>query len=445
MIGSRAAKGTQAPLTKDSFTLLTDDQNPLATGENARRHLKAHLVLLALTNSSLSVPDSFLLNNPNLRLLLDQDDTIRHLVSAGILQFALRDSAHGHARGLIRLRDDFETDGKLRDTVRALPDSALDFVQVNGVFRPWNLSEVGRNYATLCANALFSARTRDALGDRKTTFLQRLIEEEHDNRIERNLIYYGLEAPFSKAGLPLTPSDMAHLRLCVDAPYQSNLPALLGLNPAYDETSRASFELMRGVELQETEIDTAREMPDRLDAPHFVAGLAELPFEDIESFRDSAEFAAFIRAFAGCADPDVVEESFFELDVAIQATILARYPDLQSRSSILSKRKLVKYAHSYRKDGVGRFSDVVSFAVDAAGVTLPFGIGYLGSHLLDYVRGARNTPAAKRAPEDIAAHNRDMQRLKRYLEKKGMGDTMNLSEPLVETSSHQIETFIGQH
>ncbi|MDA9208505.1 hypothetical protein N9O61_06460 [Octadecabacter sp.] len=431
----------KAPI-KETITLLADDQGALASGEEQRKFLKAHLVQQSLTNTAVSVSDSFLINNPNLRSLIRSDQTIRGLVAQGILTFAVRDSAITKADGLLRLANEFRAKGSLRTNVAEAPDDELTFIQNNAAFRSWDMTQVSTHYAKLCKKALFSLRTTETLGDTKADFLQRIIEEDRGGAIERNLIYFELEDIFSRNNTPLSPSEMSHLRLCVDAPYHSNLPSLLGLDPAYDDASRASFELMRGIELTATEIEAARELPDRLDGEHYVHGLSELSLDAIMKHRDSFEFLSFVKAVATRADPDTVEDCFYHHNIAIESAILGLYPELQSRSSIVSKRKISKKVHEYRKDGVSRISDVVSIGMSLAEMTLPFGIGYCANHLLDYVRGHHGEPAVSRSIDDIAAYDRERQRLKRYLTEKGLGDKINQTQTLVETHSHSVETFV---
>lgn len=429
--------------TKQTLTLLTDDQGGLATGENERKFLKAHLVQQALTNTSVSVPDSFLINNANLRDLLRNDATVRGLVTERVLTFAVRDTVITHAQGLSSLATLFAEKGTLRATVKSAPSSDLRFVDQNASFIPWKMDQVASNYATLSRNALFSSRTTDLLGDKRAVFLQRLIDEDRGGVIDRNLILFEVEDLFTKHNAQLSPQQLAHLRLCVDAPYHSNLPNLLGLDPAYDTRTQASFDLMRGIELTATEIETAREMPDRLDAEHYIHGLSELPLDVILAHRESFEFVSFIKAISNRDDPDHVQDCFIHLDIAIQNAILSQYPDLHSRSSIVSKRKISKRVHAFRKDGVSRLTDIVSIGISLAGLTLPVGVGYCANHLLDYVRGHSNEAGMNRSIDDIAAHTKDTLRLKKYLEKKGLADKITNNQTLVETHSHAIETFVA--
>lgn len=427
---------------KETITLLADDQGELANGNEQRKFLKAHLVQQALTNTSVSVSDSFLINNPNLRRLIRDDHTIRGLVAEGILQFAMRDTALSSANGLSKLVKEFRAKGTLRDNVKNAPSDELTFIQNNGTFIPWAMEHVSNNYASLCRKALFSLRTIEALGDEKTALLRRIIEDDRDGVIERNLIYFEIEDLFARHNQPLTPNELAHLRLCVDAPYHSNLPSLLGLDPSYDDSSRESFELMRGIELTATEIDEARELPDRLDGEHYVHGLSELPLDVIMDHRVGFEFETFVKAIANRADPDTVEDSFFHHNIAIESAILGQYPELQSRSSIIAKRKISKKVHEYRKDGVSRISDIVSIGMSLAEFTLPFGIGYCASHLLDYVRSHHSEPAASRSLDDIATYEKERKRLERYLSEKGLDKKIKHTQTLIETYSHSVETFV---
>lgn len=429
---------------KATLTLLADDQGRLATGDEARHFLKAHLVQQALTNTSITVPDSFLINNANLRALLRDDETVQGLVRHRILCFAVRDTVLRHSAGLISLATSFREKGSLRDSVQDAATTELRFVDVNAKVLSWKIADVAANYAALSRKALFSPRTDDVLRAPQAALLRRIINDDRGGQIDRNLIYFEIEDLFERHNAPLSPTQLAHLRLCVDAPYHSNLPSLLALDPAYDEQTRASFELMRGLTLTATELDGAREMPDRLDAKHYVYGLTQLPLDAILTHRDSFEFKAFIQAMATKANPDDVEDTFFHNDVAIQTAILAQFPDLQARSSIVAKRKISKKVHEFRKDGVSRLTDVVSIGMSVAGLSLPAGIGFCANHLVDYVRGHASEAASKRPLDDIATYEKEKRRLRRYLQDKGLDAKISQSQSIIETQSHSVETFVAQ-
>ena len=354
---------------KDIFSLLLDDRHILGFDKDCINFLKAHLVFCCLTNSSITIADSFCINNHNLRYLIENDDVISKIVEYKMIKVALRNVEDDQTlNSLDRVEQTFRINNKLRKEVEGLSAISLNKLDKYAPKVRWNFSDIADNYFRLCQKTLYSDSCEAKFGQ-NFTILKSLLKEHCGESINRDFIYYKIIEEAKKYRVSITAEQHEFLKLCVDAPYLQNLPTLLKLDPIYDQAQKPSFDLMRQSN-RKFENDISKQIPNIIDIEHYIHGLCNLPFDAIVEIRSSNEFNNFIVTYDDFSCEDF-EDALIDLDICIQNTILKSIPELKHLSKAENPRTLQRRFSIVSAAGGDMLSLLVSSFMD---VSLPFSI-----------------------------------------------------------------------
>lgn len=432
---------------KNAYTLLADDSLPTGSQPSHEAVLRAHLVLGALSNTTIMLSDNQVVNSLNVRQLLNKDDTVRDLVSEGILTFAIRggidefDGTPADAR-LDAITEAFRREGKflLSDAV-AQDRRAFDLIGTRGRMIEWTYGQVRENYTRTCKSLLFDARTRAVLGDAAHDTLRNAIEEEdaRDAGLGRAYLQLRLPDDMANRGHRLSPVTEEYLRNCILAPYLSNLPSVTGHNPIYEQQHQPSFDLMRGVNFRYEDIEAPKRLFTKLDTQHFIEGLSRLRPDDIMRIREHPAFRRFINlssttslGYSGFLE---LRQAFSELTIVIDDSIYTRFPELAL--STTDERRDMRTRVAVANRSIGVCLDVLGLFV-----SIP-GLGTIMSISVDMLRRKFRADDSAIALREEGERRIFESELRQRLAAEGNDAKISAVEEVVETNSHDWETMVA--
>lgn len=351
------------------YTLLADDSSAYSRHADQRNAFLAHLVYSAIVNGHIVFSDNQIIGSPNLRNLAAGHSTIRAGFEEGLFSLAVRADFNG-SRGLASLaevHEAFVREAKLeRHPELKQFSSELVLLESRAQKIPWPYPVVRTNFTQRCHDLLHD-RFRERLNPDQHRVFMGLIEAEmeRDQGLGREFLQYGLIKQMRRKRLP-TPRDTSTLlQQCIDAPYVSNLPITLGLNPIYATEHEASFKLLRGNSVFFHDFSEPRAEERRLPYRHFVAGLLQLDLDDIQELQDTRAATSYRKlqrqALLTVADVTAIEDAFFALNTEIEEKIYDRV--FRTRRSQRTGELL-----DVRRQYATRFQHGANVAIDVVGI-----------------------------------------------------------------------------
>lgn len=429
-----------------SYTLLADDSAPLSRENAAYREFKAHLIYTVIINGGIVFSDNQIVTSPNLRLLTRQDGVIKQLFRDKYFAVAMRENFNGsERRATIReIHEAFVNEGKIaRGSFSYDFGNELDFLEHHAVKRGWSYEQIRENYTRDCEQILlrcFSsrvdaesfARFRDAIA----------FERERDGGLGRQFIQYRLREQMVAQGVPFSDDDQDMVRRCSDAPYVSNLPRTIGLNPIYAPQHADSFQLVRGCELRFVDVDAPRDIAAKIPYSHFVEGLIQLDLDDINALHQTTAFRQLTALQASeqrdQQNFDAIEEAFLELNIEIEDRIVSRFPGLRQHSPGDQKKRLRRQAAVTFDHGTAVATDMLTLALDFLS-----GVPFLGTGTkLIFDRVTDRIEAGDLRPKlGTAAYLRQKRALEEHLRSLDKAQMLNIEE-LITTQGFPKETVV---
>lgn len=335
------------PIKSEIFTLWADDSQAVAVNTSDRfvNELKAHLVLNYIFNDTIVLSDSQAITCRNFRHLIRRGDSvIEDLVKSGGISVAMRNKEDGKGVcDLLTLEQEFRVKKIIREA-NCMVDSKvkdLEFLQEHAEKKEWLFSEISKNYE-VNSKRLLKSHFYEKLKDRDIDKFQETISEyEEHSQINRMF----LQEVLLKETLPkLSGSyDESLLRKTLEetytAPYVSNLPTVLDLNPIYLAEHKKSFQVFRGEIYDWINIDEPEVITPRLDGSHFVEGMCRFVSQDIKDLKDSDEVSEFrslmrVKIKDNDSNHKRLKQSFIYCNKLIEQRMFERFPELFTSTTV---------------------------------------------------------------------------------------------------------------
>jgi hypothetical protein len=360
------------------YTLLADDNSRFANDPALIRVFKAHLLYNLILNGRIAFSDNQVICSANLQALAASDPTLIALVENGLFDLAVRSRpAQGGIASLRSVHADFVDERKIRHAALDYDSTpALALFDRCAAKLPWTYDVIRRNY-TSGAEQLLLREFRAVLADSEFDRLGEILraEKERDQGLGREFLQNRLHLQMRKAGIRVDKSRRELIRRCTDAPYLSNLPATIGLNPIYAHEHSASFDLMRGGGAT-FETTGAIKAPSRFDHSHYVEGLCRLTLDDVIFLQDLPSRSAYLERSGagptGSGDYERAVDAFVEFNLLLEDRIAARFPEIARHSPgapdrTFYKQKALAYGAAGAEDLfgilVGQFCPVAPLAL----------------------------------------------------------------------------------
>lgn len=341
------------------YTLLADDNSSFSNNRSLLGSFKAHLVYNLVLNGRIAFSDNQVICSSNLQTLASSDPTVIALFEEGFFDLAIRAdfAAEGGCASLRSVHEAFVQEGKIRHAATAYDGNpALALVERCSRSLPWSYNAVRANFTDNCEQLLIREFT-PLLTQPELALLHELIaaEKESDSGLGREFLQNRLHIAMRKAGIAVGKERRDLIRRCTDAPYLSNLPASIGLNPIYAEEHRSSFDLMRGGGHSFETID-GKKVPSRFDHEHYVEGLCRLGLDDILFLQELPARKAYLQLSNGGisqeSDFHDAYDAFVEFNLLVEDRIACLFPEIARHSSGDSDRTFYKQkAKSYAAAG----------------------------------------------------------------------------------------------
>lgn len=436
----------------DCYTLLADDSSAFANDPDHRRGFKAHIVLNVILNDGIVFSDNQIICSENLRSLTRVDGLVQELFKAGRFGVATRMGFEDDPTRLITmdaLLEAFRREGKIRPDAAAYTDSPeLSFVERHAVTLPWTYDAVRRSFTQTCEGMIRDHFGR-TLSQRHFDVFWTLIEQERaregDGGLGRAFLQMRLPEQMQKAGLAVDDGVRAALKRCTDAPYVSNLPRTIGLNPIYSSEHAESFELLRGTRMEFQDVEEPVPVGMKLDHAHFVEGINGLDVDDVETLRTCVERKVYRQACADLArNPSRLHDVavfYGELNRRIEDQILSRRPELRvstARPEPCRVRKMAARALDYGMSAV----DCLAINWDVLGPQKIAAV--MGAKVvMDMLKAGVEGAGPGRRHHDAARHDVEMKSLASYLHARGLGERLTIEETIVRTASFDKEIIVS--
>lgn len=436
----------------DCYTLLADDSSVFANSAEAYKAFKAHVVLNVILNGGIVFSDNQTICSRNLRMLARDDGMIRELFRQGQFGVALRQGfktdAPDEMVSMAELHHAFVLEGKIRHAETDFEKSGeLLFIEQHARRIPWSYDAVRTTYTDTCQSVLFNEFER-LLSDRHYEIFRKLIldERERDKGLGREFLQKRLGREMVAAGMIVDEEVLRKLQSCTDAPYVSNLPKTIGLNPIYATEHRSSFELVRGRMLRFEDIAAPRDVRMRLRYDHFVEGLNWLDLEDILFLQECAERKEYLKRVRAVRENarhlDDVEVAYEELNLRIEDRVIQRRRDLKVHTpggEIRRLRKQVAVGADYAMEVV----DCVALDFETLGMPETLLVKAGIKIVFDVVKGKIEGDAGKRPFLEPAVIAVQKKKLAAYLEDRGLDQRISIDESIRATSSFDKEIVIS--
>ena len=434
---------------RDFYTLLADDNSAYSSRPEYFDLFKAHIIYNVILNDGITFSDNQVICSRNLRRLAAEDRTIIDLFEHGAFGLALREGTHdGQDLASIKVvHEAFVKNNKIRFAETDFSKSAeLLFIEKHSRKKKWSYDKVSQNFTETCQSILFQ-QFRPLLSGSDFDFFSELIREAREkspkNELGRQFLQIELPETMKKFGLMTSHETATLLQHCTDAPYLSNLPKTIDLDPIYAEEHKPSFELVRGYRYRLEDIEAPKEQVSKLDFAHYVAGLNRLTCDDVLELQNTPAKRAYVALLESTevnrSRLVEMDETFSELNIAIEARIFSRFDDI-ARSSPTDTKKLIR---KQRAMVVGR---AMEFAVGCLDVTCtsigwPNVFGGVTNRLIDHVKEKIEGPERPHAA--AAQHRARMNELSEYLRGTGEHRLIRFEDDVITTDSFERETIIS--
>lgn len=426
------------------YTLLADDNCRFSNDRSLEPHFKAHLVYNIILNGRITFSDNQVICSSNLQALAATDATIKALLHERMFDLAVRLGFDDHEQTPLALvHQMFLKEGKIRYASKHYersPGLALIEQCANPVY--WEYEDVRRRYTETCQKILHS-RFQPLLSEAEFDRFIGLIEAEkvRDRGLGREFLQNRLHVQMVEAGIAVDEERRKLIRRCTDAPYLSNLPATIGLNPIYGEEHRESFDLVRG---GSPEFETTGEsrVPSRFDYEHFVAGLCQLNLDDILSLQELPARRTYLELSArGLGGEDEFEDAyaaFVEFNLLLEDRIARAFPEIAAHSPGTPDRFFSKQRASAYK--AAATEDLFGIAVGWICPFLP--ISTCKQLVLDLRAAVMGPPPEDAAREEVERRIR-ARRLTHHLERTGAVDRLRGAEQCAVGSPFAKEIIVS--
>lgn len=431
-----------------SYSLLADDNSRFSNRYDHYHFFRSHLIYNILVGGGVTFSDNQILCSSNLRLLARRDAVIRELFKAGNFSLAMRRRGD-HLYNIEEIHRDFSREGKIRfGEVRFAESPELLFMEKHAEIIRWEFEDVTANYAKLCRKLItdqFGARIGD---NALARLVERMAEEENEQRtwgggLGREFLQNRLPDFMVREGMMESDADHGLLRRCTDAPYLSNLPQLIGLDPIYSDEHRASFELMRGHSYRMVDLEEPTDLRSPLDHEHFVAGLNQLYIDDIHHIHETVAYKSYRRLVRTDDVPgsiDDIHTAFYELNREIEDRIISRFPSIRRHSPQSEGRRIRKTYATIVEKGASVALDLLGIGLNAIGSNFMIP-GLVADFVIDAVKGRITGP--ERPHLAAATHDMQMRKLKEYLRARGRDMQINVGEAIAQSASFDREVIVS--
>jgi len=425
------------------YTLLADDNVTISVHRNKIKQFKAHLLLNLIFYDKIVLSDNQIISSRNLRRLAREDAIVREFVKAGYFELAVRAGIEDEGEGaqpLVEIQDSFVREGKIDVKYKVYQDKeALDFLESNCEVRTWKYWQVRDSYTKNCKKVLEST-FQNFLGDSDFSIFQEILreEEERDQGLGRVFLQKRLPDALNKRLSKKYLSIKDRILECTEAPYITNLPNTLGLNPIYAEMHERSFALFRGIEYELKDLGEPEELPTKLDYEHFIEGVSGLDFVDILELRQTIAVQKFRElteaGVCNAHDHHELQLAFKEANILIEKKILEKNWRLL-QSTALPRRREIQRQVAVSKNGGSIVLDLLAIAV-----TLPM-VGTAYNLLIDAVTKKKFGSEEQMTAQDIALHSLQKEEYENYLRSNGLLSTED-EKSIKDTDSFKVETIL---
>jgi len=424
------------------YTLLADDNSRFSNSLPLQDSFKAHLVYNLILNGRIAFSDNQVICSSNLQELAAADPTVIALFENGFFDLAIRadfDAESGRA-SLRSVHEAFVCEEKIRFASKDYDGNpALALIERCARAIPWSYTAVRSSYTENCERLLLR-EFRPLLTDAEFEQLREILaaEKERDSGLGREFLQNRLHLRMRRSGISVGKERRDLIRRCTDAPYLSNLPASIGLNPIYADEHRASFDLMRG---GGHAFETTGEVkaPSRFDHEHHVAGLCRLNVDDILFLQEVPARQSYLRLSSGGIreerDYHEAFDAFVEFNLLVEDRIATRFPEIARHSPadadrIFYKQKAKNYAAAGAEDLFGILVGMICPVVP---------LSLCRQLILDIwpSRGVRSLPA------DTVEREMIKRRLAEHLDSVGAADKLKVEDRPVEGRSFSKEIIIS--
>ena len=360
------------------YTLLADDNSQFSNSRDRRAEFKAHLVYNIILNGTIVFSDNQVLCSSNLQSLVAHDRVTLALLEEGFFDLAIRQDFDGEpgVASLARVHDAFVRERKIRHAAKRFEDTpALALIDRHAGRIPWPYGSIRTNYSDNCRRLLLREFEPLLTSTEFERFRERIETGESDRGLGREFLQNNLPDEMTAMEIAVDDGMRQLIRRCTDAPYLSNLPSLIGLNPIYADEHRASFDLMRGRRHQ-LEATDAERTPCRFDYEHYVKGLCSLTLDDIRSLQDLPSRQTYLRLSDGGiraqSDYDEAFRAFREFNLLVEDRIASRFPEIARASSGDPDRSFIK--QKAREYGKAAAEDVTGILIGWAVKAFPLSL-----------------------------------------------------------------------
>lgn len=427
------------------YTLLADDNCHFANDPKLLRSFKAHLVYNLVLNGRIAFSDNQVICSSNLQTLAASDATVIALFEKGFFDLAIRsdfDETSGPA-SLQVVHQAFLKERKIRHAARRYDaNGALGRIARCSRPLPWSYSAVRQNYTDRCEQLLLR-EFRPLLSDTGFENLTEILvsEKMRDSGLGRVFLQERLHRRMRSAGIRVGEARNALIMRCTEAPYLSNLPATIGLNPIYGDEHRASFELLRGGD-QPLATTGEENVPSRFDHEHYVEGLCRLNLDDIRWLQEAPARRVYLSlTAAGIAGEQAYEDAFrafVEFNRLIEDRIASRFPEIARHSPGDPGRKFLKQ-HARRYAAAGA-DDLLGIAVAAVSSVVPLAL--CKQVLFDVVGPLTGVPPPT-LPTDEVEREVLRRRLGEHLRRAGRAERIQVEDQPVAGAPFVKEIIIS--
>ncbi|RKQ71015.1 hypothetical protein DES40_0323 [Litorimonas taeanensis] len=426
------------------FTLWADDSQPEAIDPKQRKSFKAHLILNAILNDRIVMSDSQVITCRNFRHLVRDDACVSELIKSGVFSVAMRtkEKGNGPISDLMSLDTEFHKTGKIRpdNTMGDRRVEDLEFLEKHAPKKIWSISEIGNNYANNAKRIIYE-HFCSMLDDRDRLTAREIIRERES---VRNLDRFFLQEEFLSLLQPRLQSkyDMRILKKGLHdsyiAPYISNLPSILNLNPIYLPNHKKSFQIFRGSSYEMVDMEDPIIIEPELDHSHFVEGLCRLDIDDIFSLKSSKFIKNYValsgKGINSAHDHESLQHAFFEANIAIERKIIERFQGLKTSTTVPNIQH-VKRQYARDKKAIGVALDILGLAL-----FMPFA-GTITSALFDVYEKRKFGTADEQNMKVIGSHRSELNKIERYLKQSNQSSALNTELIIHDTNSFKQETI----
>jgi hypothetical protein len=382
---------TEVPLPRsESYSLVAD---AICTSARSNKHLKefrAHLVTNLLSSERLVFSDSQYITSPNLRRLLQTDDTLRGLVKDKLFCLAGR-KTNGEENDLVATKENH------RDKVHHVPQGVfesnidLELVREHAPRRNWDFSEVSKKFTELTQKIIDSPDIFHGLPPEHYKVLRELVAEYRENNsgiLYRTYFHGQLLGDLVARVGPIKRGLKGTIKQCSDGPYFATIPSLLGAVPVHASEHENALKMLKGIRYRNVDDGKPKSIKRKLDHEYFIHGINLLGIDDIQSIRADSSTKKILeyKNKEGYSDSDLdemalaLEEHYY----TVQNRIISKFPELKRRSKA-EESAVIRRQRTVAEFSIGSFLEA---SLDVANIVfelpVPLGSGFLLTKVLSY-------------------------------------------------------------